>query len=250
MAPTGLMDLPSELRLQILREVFESDGKYLRDRRFYLSGVPMLKKSCHALRVNRQIRREALTIFYGEPVWRVVNELVSWGISERTTAVLKKLLNSRELALIRRFRFEFDLDESRGGPTLISHVNAAFSGMTCCCDLLAKAESPLDLEIAWVDRCLSPTWGQTQAILQPLWRLSIRTITITGYWKCPRSLVSRPRPRTTREDMIWLESLAPSYQEFSQYLKSLTGITPIWPQSTVQTTQTTDLSTQTSHYTK
>ena len=240
------MDLPIELRLQILREVLKFSGKYLSDCRLYLSAMPMLQKIFHALRVNRQIRREALTILLGEPVWRVVNERVSWGISDRTTAILQKLLHSGELALVRRFRFEFDLDESRGGFDLISHVNAAFSGMTRCCDLLAKDGSPLDLEIAWVDRCLSPTWEQTQAILQPLWRLSIRTITITGYWKCPRSLVSKPRPRNTLEDMLWLERLAPSYQEFATYLKSLTGITPVSPKSS----ETTDLSTQSCHYTK
>ena len=244
------MDLPCELRFQILREVFKFNGKYLSDHRFYLSAMPMLKKVFHPLRVNRQIRREALTILCGEPVWRVVNERAFWVISERTVAVLRKLLHSGELALVRRFRFEFDLDDIRGKLDLISQVDAAFSAMTCCCDLLARAGSPLNLEIAWVDRCRWPTWEQTGAILQPLWRLSIRTITITGYWKCPRSLVSKPRPRNTREDMIWLESQAPSYQEFARYLKSLTGITPVWPQSSVRTTQNPNLSAQTSHYTK
>ena len=250
MAPTGLMDLPCELRLHILREVLKFSGKYLSNHRFYLSAMPMLKKIFHTLRVNRKIRREALTILYGDPVWRVVNERDCWVISERTVAVLRKLLDSGELALVRRFRFEFDLDDTRGKLDLISQVDAAFSGMTRCCDLLARAGSPLNLEIAWVDRCRWPTWEHTGAILQPLWRLSVRTITITGYWKCPKSLSSKPRPRNTREDMIWLECQAPSYQEFGRYLESLTGITPIWPQSSIKTTQTNDLSTQTFHYTK
>lgn len=220
------MDLPSEVRLQILREVLG-----LQNRRFYLSGMPVLKRSCHALLLNRQIRREASTIMYGDPVWRIVKDRFSWKTPENTCRILRRLQHSGELALVRKFRFEFDLDSDQAVHSLTDlavRVNAAYSGMGYCCDLLAQAGAPLHVEIAWVDHIPFRTWEATRAILHPLSRLLIKTITITQPWKCPRATSSR---RSLAPELFL--QITPSRQQFAEYLMSITRVTQIWSLSWV-----------------
>lgn len=217
MAAASLMDLPTELRLQILREVFTFGKSYLRCRRFYLSGVPILKRLWQGpLLTNRQIRSEALTIIFGDPLWRLVTNQYTWGIHQNDILKLLALQRTNELALIRRWRWEFDLDRYHGMTRgfrladLSQHVEKAASGMIICCDMLAVAAAPLDIEIAWMERVHSDFWEATLGMLSPLSRLSnLRSIIITQYWQQEKDHGA-------------------SQLLFAQHLQSLTGITPIW----------------------
>lgn len=213
-ASTSIMDLPTEIRLQILREVFTFGRSYLRCRRFYLSGVPILKKLWHGpLLANRQIRNEALTIIFGDPLWRVVTRQFSWGIHQHDISMLLRLQTSNQLALIRRFRFEFDLDQPHGGYSLTDlskHVDAACSGLDICCDMLALARASLDIEIAWIEQTSYGIWAAKVGMLAPLSRLSnLRSIVITQFWQYPKDH-------------------GPTYVQFAQRLEQLTGVTPTW----------------------
>ena len=150
MAFAGLMDLPTEVRLYILREAFIFKGQYLWQRRFYLSGLGGLRQAFHgALLANRQLRREALTILFGDPLWRIVTNAHSWEISQDDIHVLLALLETGDLTLARRFRFEFDLEyDSQTGTRLPAQVKAAYTGMTLACDLLTQARGPpLEVEV-------------------------------------------------------------------------------------------------------
>ena len=226
----GLMDLPTEIRLQIFREVFASrrlfasKSTHLWDRRFYLSALPNLRKSA-ILHVNRRIRLEGLVVMFGDPLWRVATDRHDWGIYQNDIKTLRHLQQTNELSLIRRFRFEFDLDQGADLSVsnvqgLICRVNSAGSVMATCCDLLEQA-AVLDVEIAWVDQVDFSTWNATQAMLQPLSCLkNIRSMTITRLWKRPESIYATNCPRT--------RYLGPTYQEFADHLKALTGVMPTW----------------------
>lgn len=208
------MDLPTELRLQILREVFTFGKSYLRCRRFYLSGVPILKRLWRGpLLANRQIRREALTIIFGDPLWRLVTNQYSWGIHQNDILKLMALQKSNELALIRRWRWEFDLDRNHHSfchADLSRHVEEASSGMIICCDMLAVAGASLDIEIAWIEKVHFGIWEATLGMLSPLSRLSnLRSIIITQYWQHPKDCGA-------------------SQLLFAQHLESLTSVRPIW----------------------
>ena len=211
---TSIMDLPTEIRLQILREVFTFGKSYLRCRRFYLSGVPILKKLWRGpLLANRQIRSEALTIIFGEPLWRLVTRQFSWGIHQHDISMLLRLQTTNELALIRRFRFEFDLDQTHreySTADLSKHVDAASAGLVICCDMLALARASLDIEIAWIEQSSHGIREAKLGMLSPFSRLSnIRSIIITQYWQYPKDH-------------------GPSYLQFAQHLELLTGVTPTW----------------------
>lgn len=211
---TSIMDLPTEIRLQILREVFTFGKSYLRCRRFYLSGVPILKKLWNGpLLANRQIRSEALTIIFGDPLWRLVTRQFTWEIHRHDISMLLRLQTTNELALIRRFRFEFDLDQPHRVYSLTElskHVDAASSGLVICCDILALARASLDIEIAWIEQNSYGIREGKLEILSPLSRLSnIRSIIITQYWQYPKDH-------------------GPSYLQFAHYLELLTGVTPTW----------------------
>ena len=227
---TSIMSLPTEVRLQILREVFTFGKSYLRCRRFYLSGVPILKKLWHGpLLANRQIRSEALTIIFGDPLWRLVTDQFAWGIQQHDISTLLRIQTTNELALIRRFRFEFDLDQRQRAYSLKDVqklVDAASSGLIICCDMLALARASLDIEIAWIERnshrgmsnycfctdsCNKNCFREAKlGMLSPFSRLSnLRSITITQYWELPKDGV-------------------PSNLQFSRHLELLTGVTPTW----------------------
>ena len=208
------MDLPTETRLKIMREVFTFGKLYLRCRRFYLSGVPILKKLWHGpLLANRQIRNEALTIIFGDPLWRLVTGQFSWGVHQHDISMLLRLQTSNELALIRRFRFEFDLDQPHAKYSLTDmskHVDAACSGLVICCDMLALARSSLDIEIAWIEQTSYGIREAKLGMLSPFSRLSnIRSIVITQFWQYPKDQ-------------------GPTYLQFAQHLELLTGVTPTW----------------------
>ena len=208
------MHLPTEIRLQILREVFTFGKSYLRGRRFYLSGVPILKKLWRGpLLANRRIRSEALTIIFGDPLWRLVTTQFTWGIHQHDISTLLRLQTSNELALIRRFRFEFDLDQNYHEYSLTDlskRVDAASAGLVLCCDILALARASLDIEIAWTERTSYGIQEAKLEMLTPFSRLSnISSIIITQFWQ-------------SRKDV------GPSYLEFAQRLELLTGVTPTW----------------------
>ena len=210
----GLMDLPTELRFQILREVFTFGKSYLRTRRFYLSGVPLLKRLWPGpLLVNRQFRLEALTIILGDPLWRIVTRRFAWGIQYNDIAMLRRLQVSCQLGNIRRLRLEFDLDsqarKKNKAENLSDHTDEACSSLIACCDLLALARASLDLEISWIEHVHFEIWDETLSMLAPLSRLSnLRSITITQYWLQPKEH-------------------GPSYSRFAEHLKLFTGLTPI-----------------------
>ena len=214
-----LLDLPAELRMRVLEELFSEDPNFFVNRRTLFAPA--------VLKVNRQLRHEGQQAYYGNLTWQTY--IQSYGGSAAAThssviSTLRDLDRDNDLWRIRNVRLNYIIRSDF--PFAFTNLNRGSepnsgekrSEIDVLCELLSRAPALRNVEIKWNDHCPRANWStKRQALLEPLAALS-KCSAIVIIRPTENSLV--PRPGAT---MMQLPDA-----ELTKCIKEITGIQPKW----------------------
>lgn len=214
-----LLDLPVELRMRVLEELFSEYPNFFVNRRTHFAPA--------ALKVNRQLRHEGQQVYYGNLTWQTY--IHSYGGSEAAThssviSTLRDLDRDNDLWRIRNVRLTYiirsEFQFALNSLTQISKINRGEkrSEIDVLCELLSRAPALRNVEIKWNDHCPEANWStKRQALLEPLAVLS----------ECSAIIIIRPtdEPLVPKPGATMMQ--LPD-AELTKCIKEITGIQPTW----------------------
>lgn len=153
----GFMSLPTELRLQIYRELFISKPRVSRMGQRVRGPVTCYNdRTFHVaiLEVNKQFHEEATSILYGESAWTlriylIFKENKIHGSS--LDSALHSLTSSKQFSYIRTCILDVRLfrGESEENDTTFSDIDVLYANVKIVRQVLSRASGLIEIEVSW-----------------------------------------------------------------------------------------------------
>lgn len=175
------MSLPTELRLQIYRELFKSKPRVSRMGQHVRGPVTLYSdRTFHAaiLEVSKKIHEETISVLYGETTWTLHLYLIFKGDKihgEYMDTALRSLACSRPFPYIRTCVLDIRIfrEESSENSTTFSGTDTLRAKVKIICKILSRAHGLKEIEVSWRNYFNHDLTEPRCRSLEPLDRLPI-----------------------------------------------------------------------------